>query len=74
MAEVLSLRQFAERYGLSANWIKSQVKAGRLPHLRAGSRLLFNPTAVAEALSRMAAVYPKTPEPVGTAPEVHHAG
>lgn len=58
MPEVLSLTQLAERYGLSPAWVKRQAKAGRLPYLKAGARLLFNSTAVAEALARMAAAYP----------------
>lgn len=58
MPEVLTAGQLARRYGLTVSWIKAQCKAGTLPHLDAGSRLLFNPVAVAEVLSRLAAEFP----------------
>jgi excisionase family DNA binding protein len=55
MDEVLSAHQLAERLQLPLDWIKSQAKAGRLPHLKIGRRRLFNPDAVRKALARMAA-------------------
>jgi hypothetical protein len=55
MAEVLSDRQVAQRYRLPLEWVKSQAKAGVIPHLRIGRRFLFNSIAVAETLARLAA-------------------
>lgn len=46
----LSLRRAAARLGVPATWLRSEVDAGRLPHLRAGRRLLLNPQAVETAL------------------------
>lgn len=54
MPEVLSLYQLAGRLHLSADWLRSEAEAGRLPHLRAGKRLLFNLVAVTKTLASMA--------------------
>jgi hypothetical protein len=39
-------------------WLKAQVQAGRIPHLRAGRRVLLNPVAATEALARLASQFP----------------
>jgi excisionase family DNA binding protein len=62
MAEVLSLYELAQRFRLSTGWIKSLVKAGTIPYLKAGRRLLFNPAAVSQALAQMAAMFPGASE------------
>ena len=59
MAEVLTERQLAKRFNLPLAWVKAQAMTGAIPHLRAGRRLLFNPVAVAEALAKLAAEYPR---------------
>ncbi len=58
MSDAITTRELADRYRLNVKWIKSQAKAGKLPHLRVGRTLLFNPVAVGEALARMASLYP----------------
>ncbi len=35
---------------LPASWLKAQAQAGRIPSLRVGRRLLFNPDAVERVL------------------------
>ena len=42
-------------FGIPRAWFLSEAKAGRLPCLRAGNRILFNLEAVDAALSRRAA-------------------
>jgi hypothetical protein len=58
MDEVLTARQIATRFRVPFAWVKEQAKAGNLPHLKVGRRLLFNSRAVAEAIARMADHYP----------------
>lgn len=59
MPEVLDIWGLRDRFNrLSINWIKAQCKAGKLPFLKAGKKLLFNPVAVTEALAKLAAEYP----------------
>ena len=52
---LLSVRGLADRLKLPASWLKSEAEAGRIPSLRAGRRLLFNPEAVERALLKRAA-------------------
>ncbi len=58
MVEVLTLYPLAERLRLSADWLREQADAGRLPHIRAGNRYVFNPAAVTAALAQLAAQFP----------------
>lgn len=44
------LRRAAVRLGVPAAWLREEAKAGRLPHLRVGRRLLFNPEVLELAL------------------------
>lgn len=46
----VSLLTAAQSLGVPAAWLKSEAKAGRVPHLRAGRRLLFNPVLVERVL------------------------
>ena len=43
---LLHLVELARRLRLPAAWLKAEAKAGRIPALRAGRRLLFNAEAV----------------------------
>ena len=58
MGDVVSLHQLAKHFRLPTRWLKAQARAGRLPHLKAGRRLLFNPAAVGKALAELAAAQP----------------
>lgn len=40
---------------LPAGWLRQQALAGRIPALRVGGRLLFNPAAVRRTLAVLAA-------------------
>lgn len=51
----VSLRQTAVRLGVPIAWLKTEAEAGRIPHLKTGRRLLFNPAVVERALLKSAA-------------------
>ncbi|MGD8453218.1 MAG: hypothetical protein PVJ57_15475 [Phycisphaerae bacterium] len=51
----LPLRRAAARLGVPAAWLRAEAHAGRVPHLRVGRRLLFNPAAVETVLLDRAA-------------------
>jgi len=40
----------ARRLRVPATWLRAEAYAGRLPHLRAGTSLLFDPEAVERVL------------------------
>lgn len=63
MDEVLTLPRMASRLGVTARWLRAEAEAGRVPCLRAGTRFLFNPVAVQEALARRAGQDDVGPEP-----------
>ncbi len=42
----LHLGAMARRLRLPAKWLRAEAEAGRIPHLRAGAVLLFDPDAV----------------------------
>ncbi len=46
----LPLRRAATRLGVPAAWLRAEARAGRVPHLRVGRRLLFNLAAVESVL------------------------
>lgn len=46
----IPLHALSRRLGLPAAWIKAEAKAGRIPSLRAGRQLMFNPDAVERIL------------------------
>lgn len=50
----LSVDDAARRLGLPAAWLRREVKAGRLPHIRAGRRLRVDPDAIDKALAARA--------------------
>ncbi len=53
--ELVSLRAAALRLGVPGKWLAREADAGSLPHLRAGTRLLFNLDAVLPILLARAA-------------------
>jgi len=55
-AKLENLQQIARRFALPAKWLKVEASQGRIPVLRIGRRLLFNPDAVEEALAERAAI------------------
>jgi excisionase family DNA binding protein len=40
----------AQRIGVSYSWLRQEVERGRLPHIKAGKIILFNPDAVEQVL------------------------
>jgi hypothetical protein len=44
----------ASRMGLSAQWINAEAKAGRIPHILAGKKFLFNEELVKQVLMNRA--------------------
>lgn len=52
---VLSLARMARRLGVTQRWLRDEANAGRIPHLRAGTRYLFSPEAVERTLPERAA-------------------
>lgn len=42
----LYLGAMARRLRVPAKWLRAEAEAGRIPHLRAGNVLLFDPEAV----------------------------
>jgi excisionase family DNA binding protein len=45
----------ARRLGVPEAWLKREAQAGRVPHIRAGRRILLDPQAVEAALAERAA-------------------
>lgn len=53
-AVVLPLNRMARRVGVPAKWLKAEAEAGRIPHVKAGKRYIFNAAAVARVLAERA--------------------
>lgn len=51
---LVTARTLAKRLGLSVCWIRAETEAGRLPHLKAGRRVLYAEEAVKKSLIRRA--------------------
>lgn len=51
----LPLHRAASRLGVPANWLRMEALTGRVPYLRVGRRMLFNPAAIEEVLLHRAA-------------------
>ena len=49
-AKFVPLRKAAASLGVPASWLEAEAKAGSIPHLKAGRRLLFNIAAVEDEL------------------------
>lgn len=45
-----SLGAIARRFRIPAKWLRQEAEAGRIPHLKAGRVLLFDPEVVETAL------------------------
>lgn len=55
MEQVVTVRKLSRLTRLPMTWLREEADAGRLPCLRVGRRLLFNPAAVEAALAERAA-------------------
>jgi excisionase family DNA binding protein len=53
--QLLTLREVARHLRVTTSWLKREVDAGRIPHLRAGARRLFSLGAVEKILVERAA-------------------
>jgi len=56
----------ARKLGVQSGWLKSEADAGRLPHLKAGERYLFEPTIVVSILVERAKEKKKFSKVAGT--------
>ena len=48
--QFISITEASRRFGVPLAWLKAEAQARRIPSLRAGRRLLFNPDAVERVL------------------------
>ena len=55
MAALVNLNRLAAELRLPRDWLRREAKAGRLPCLRVGRRLVFNLAAVEQVLADRAA-------------------
>lgn len=46
----IHLGQMARRLGVTSRWLRAECEAGRVPHLKAEDRFLFDPDAVERVL------------------------
>ncbi|MDF1808218.1 MAG: hypothetical protein P1U42_00830 [Phycisphaerales bacterium] len=53
--DIVAIEALAQILRLPIAFLKRETKAGRIPYLRAGNRLRYNPAAVREALALQAA-------------------
>jgi hypothetical protein len=51
---VLPLPAVARRLGVPATWLRAEAEAGRLPHLRAGARILMDLELIREIVAERA--------------------
>ena len=54
MSELIKSGQMAHRLGVTVSWLKDEADAGRIPHLKAGKRYLFEPQTVEQVLAKRA--------------------
>jgi hypothetical protein len=54
VSTLVPLRFMARRIRVPADWLQAEALAGRIPHLNANGRLLFNPAAVERVLAARA--------------------
>ncbi|MCE9555924.1 MAG: helix-turn-helix domain-containing protein [Planctomycetes bacterium] len=52
---ILPLNEMAARLRVTNAWLRGEADAGRVPHLKAGTRYLFHPAAVERVISARAA-------------------
>jgi hypothetical protein len=55
MDDLLNLPRMSRRLGVTQHWLREQADAGVVPCLKAGTRYLFNPHSVEQALAKKAA-------------------
>jgi hypothetical protein len=48
------LKSMARLLRVTEPWLRSEAEAGRIPHLKAGEQLLFNPELVEQLILRRA--------------------
>lgn len=53
-SQFLPLQQTASRVGVPVKWLRSEAKAGRIPFVQAGRRMLFKASQVTDELERRA--------------------
>jgi len=51
---LVTLGHMARKLGVRTSWLRSEAEAGRIPHLRAGDRLLFVPDVIVSLLAERA--------------------
>ncbi|MDP6558260.1 MAG: hypothetical protein QGG71_26590 [Pirellulaceae bacterium] len=56
--ELLLDRYLARNLRVTVGWLRDEADAGRLPHVKAGNRYLFNSEAVRRVLLERAATLP----------------
>lgn len=54
--ELLHDRYLARELKVTVGWLRAEADAGRLPHVKAGKRYLFNTEAVRQVLLERASV------------------
>jgi len=58
--QLVPLFEMARRLHVTTKWLRAEVDARRLPAIRAGNQLIFNPAIVErELLKRVAAAEPR---------------
>lgn len=62
---LLPLVSVARQLRVSTKWLLAEVEAGRVPHLRAGDRILLSPEAVEAVFVKRASAPPKADDPKG---------
>jgi hypothetical protein len=48
--KLMNLAATARHLRVPAKWLRAEAEAGRIPHLRAGATLLFDPDAIEQLL------------------------
>jgi hypothetical protein len=54
ISQIVSIYRMARALRVPAEWLADEARSGRLPHVNACGRLLFNPVAVEKALAERA--------------------
>ena len=49
--QALKLARMARRLGVEVAWLRAEAEAGRIPHVRAGRGMLFDPETVEQVIS-----------------------
>lgn len=62
MAALIRIDELARELRLQRRWLSAETKAGRIPCLKAGGDILYNPEAVQNALAERAATERVQPE------------